>query len=829
MKPCNFLLPLSDLLGEYRSGMLLRRLLLLVAVLPQLEAFAQQRVQGRVVDGRTSEPLAFVHVLPSGAREGATTDIDGRFSLDLPQLPATLRFSYVGYMPVEFVMATGAPVVVSMQRAMVELAAVEIMPTENPAHRIIDRTRNGRRTNDGMRFRSHRYTSYSKTVFTAEVDSTLRSDSARMAALDTNDREALAFFESQYLFLMESATRKTFLPPAAEKEEVLAMRVSGLQDPSLLALAAQTKTFSIYDAQIGISRKQYLGPLAPGSTGKYLFLLQDTLYDGRDSVFVISYAPRSRTKFSGLQGLLYIHTDGYAVQNVTAEAADRDEGFSIRFQQLHEKVHGEAWFPVQLNAFIYLDNVQVGVGKPYGVSRTYLKEIELDVDVARKEVRGAELVMDRMSTRQPDSYWSALRVDSLDDRELRTYHVIDSLGASVNLDRKLKWFAALAIAKVPVGPVDVLLDKVLRYNGYEGLRLGLGMASNDRVSRHLSLGGYFGYGLKDEALKYGGFLVLRPWYGRDMALKLFHENDVLESGGVVFEGPKPLITTESARMIYVDRMVQQERTGMQLAFRAGSALKIWLGAERELRMDRLGYRYAEELGEGVTALRSSFLTGGLSFGMRFAFRERVARLPDREVGMGTKWPVLSVSAYHAVDGLFDGEFSPWRLNASLDKLFQLRLLGELGLRLMAGVADPDAPYSYLFNLRGTNSRTATGGRTFLLAADNTFQTMLANEFLVDRYVALHMKHSFGTLLVKGKQFRPRPGVVYNAVVGDMQHPHLHRGIPFVPLARPFLEAGVLVDGLLTNLGVGVFYRHGAYAFEDTLDNFALKMTSSFSF
>ncbi len=61
--------------------------------------------------------------------------------------------------------------------------SVEIFPTENPAHRIIDRARANRKVNDGMRERSYRYTSYSKTIFTAEVDSALRTDSAKFAAL----------------------------------------------------------------------------------------------------------------------------------------------------------------------------------------------------------------------------------------------------------------------------------------------------------------------------------------------------------------------------------------------------------------------------------------------------------------------------------------------------------------------------------------------------------------------------------------------------------------------------------------------------------------------
>jgi hypothetical protein len=812
----------------------MRSLLLIPLLLLALGLRAQTTVTGRVVDSRSKEPLAFVPVLVMGEREGATTDIDGRFTLRVGDLPVKLRFSYVGYAPLELDVNGTDPLVVPLVEAVAELKALEVLPTENPAHRIIKRAIANRKQNDGMRERAHRYNSYSKTIFTLELDSTLRTDSTRIAQLDSGDREGIAFIESQHLFLIESATRKSFIPPAAEKEEVLAMRVSGLKDPSFLALAAQTKTFSIYGPQVSISQKNYLGPLAPGSTSKYLFLLEDTLYKGADSVYVISYKPRSRTKFDGLKGLLYINTDGYAVQNVTAEAAERDENFSIRFQQLHEKVPGtssgaERWFPTQLNAFIYLDNVSTGIGKPYGVSRTYLKDIEVDVDVARKEVRGPELVMDRMSTRQTEDYWSALRTDSLDSRDLKTYHVIDSMGAEIDLDRKVKWFTALTTGRLPLGPVDLLLDKLVRYNGYEGLRLGAGLATNDRLTRYASLGGYFGYGFKDTNWKYGGFLTIKPWYGRDIALKLFHENDVVESGGVSFEGPKKWITTESTRWLYVNRMDRSERTGAQFAFRAGSSLKFWVGTERELRINDLGYQYAAPEAEGVTVLRNSFLTGGATFGMRFAFRERLARLPDREVALGTKWPVLSVSAFRSFEGLWEGEVETWRVNASIDKTFHLRLVGDLSIRLMGGIADPDAPYTYLYNLRGTNGGGLKDDPVLLLAADNTFQTMVANEYLADRYAALHLKHSFGTLLVKGKHFKPRPGIVYNAGIGALDNPGLHRGLTFTALDEPFLEGGVVVDNLLNGLGVGAYYRHGPLALPNSSDNLVFKLTSTFVF
>ncbi|MCB0766199.1 MAG: carboxypeptidase-like regulatory domain-containing protein [Flavobacteriales bacterium] len=813
----------------------MRLLIILALAIPFPALIHARTIQGRIVDKETREALAFVHVIADGARQGATSDIDGRFVIDVAALPVNLRFSYVGYAPLIIEVVTEAPLEVGMQRNAVELRTVEVLPTENPAHRIIDRCREGREANDGMRNRSHRYTSYSKTIFTADVpppDSVMAMDTTAVVEVDSSALEMRRFLEEQYLFLMESATCKSFLPPAAEREEVLAMRVSGLKDPSFLALAAQTKTFSIYDPQIGISQKLYLGPLAPGSTRKYLFLLEDTLYQGSDSVFVISYKPRSRTKFLGLKGLLYINTDGYAVQNVTAEAAERDGSASIRFQQLHEKVAGRTWFPVQLNAFIYLDNVSIDGLKPYGVTRTYLKDVEVDADVQRREVRGPEIVMDRMSTRQDDAYWNALRTDTLDAKALKTYHVIDSLGAAVDLDRKVKWFSALMTGRLPIGPVDLLLDKVMRYNGYEGFRFGLGLSTNDRVSRYVQVGGHAGYGLKDKAWKYGGFLLLRPWYGRDIALRFFHENEVVESGGVAFDGPRPLLTNESARWIYVNRMDQSERSGGRFEFRAGSYTRLWIGAERETRVNLQGYQYAQRFDESVTILRDRFTTGGLTFGMRFAFRERLARLPDREVSLGTRWPILSVQAFKAVDGLFGGEWNLWRVSAAIDKTFHLRLVGDLSVRVMGGMAEPTAPYPYLFNMRGTNDfrpAPATDGRRFLFAADNTFQTMLPNEFLADKYAALHVRHSFGTLLVKGKHFKPRPGLLYNAAIGSLQNGDRHRGYSFSGLTDPFLEAGLVVDGLLGTLGAGIYYRHGPLAFDRPADNLAYKMTVSFTF
>lgn len=62
-------------------------------------AFAQNRVTGVVTD-KTGEPLIGVNVLEKGTTNGTVTDIDGKFTVDMPQ-GKTLVFSFIGFVTQE--------------------------------------------------------------------------------------------------------------------------------------------------------------------------------------------------------------------------------------------------------------------------------------------------------------------------------------------------------------------------------------------------------------------------------------------------------------------------------------------------------------------------------------------------------------------------------------------------------------------------------------------------------------------------------------------------------------------------------------------------------
>jgi iron complex outermembrane receptor protein len=72
---------------------------LLVVILLTLGsfAFAQRTITGKVTDGSTGEPLIGANILVVGTTVGTSTDIDGNYSLNVPEGATELEITYTGY------------------------------------------------------------------------------------------------------------------------------------------------------------------------------------------------------------------------------------------------------------------------------------------------------------------------------------------------------------------------------------------------------------------------------------------------------------------------------------------------------------------------------------------------------------------------------------------------------------------------------------------------------------------------------------------------------------------------------------------------------------
>jgi TonB-linked SusC/RagA family outer membrane protein len=73
-------------------------LLILILLLPALTGLAQSRqLKGVVIDGVTREPMPGVSILLAGTNTGTATDVEGKFTLNVPAEGGTAIISYVGF------------------------------------------------------------------------------------------------------------------------------------------------------------------------------------------------------------------------------------------------------------------------------------------------------------------------------------------------------------------------------------------------------------------------------------------------------------------------------------------------------------------------------------------------------------------------------------------------------------------------------------------------------------------------------------------------------------------------------------------------------------
>ena len=87
----------------------------------------QQKVTGRVTDRSTGEPLPGVNVIIEGTGTGTVTDMNGSYSLDMPQQNAILHFSFVGYLTEKVVYTGQTTIDVSLIMDLTELEEIVVI------------------------------------------------------------------------------------------------------------------------------------------------------------------------------------------------------------------------------------------------------------------------------------------------------------------------------------------------------------------------------------------------------------------------------------------------------------------------------------------------------------------------------------------------------------------------------------------------------------------------------------------------------------------------------------------------------------------------------
>lgn len=805
----------------------MHKFLLIIFICFSFSVYSQTYVyKGVVKDKNTKQLLAFVNIVSDNGR-GATTNIDGKFEIKLNENSKVLNLSYIGYEPLTVEVNKSNEVHnIFLQPKIFNLEEVEVFPGINPAHRIIDSVLTNRDKNNPKKIKKFSYVSYDKMNITIAADSLMSKDTS---LLDTSERKLQNLLKKQDIFLLETVTERKYMAPDLNQETVLATRVSGFKDPVVAFMISQLQSTSFYEPQINILNKNYVNPVSRGSKSKYFFLLEDTTYSQQgDTVFMISFRPKINSLFDGMKGFLYINQNKWAIQNVKAQPPDDSSGIVVKIQQAYKLIDNQ-WFPFQLNTDITFNNMLIANGDSsyplIGKGRSYIRDVDLNPDIKRSEFGYHEVEIEEGATNKKGEFWREYRVDSLTAREMETYRVIDSIGKEANFDKLATTVQTLLIGKLPLWIFDFDLDKIIHYNNYEGLYLGMGLHTNERVSKKLTLGGFWGFGFKDKSAKYGLDLKLKLHKRSESELNLNFYNTVKASGEVEFFDDKyQSWNTDYFYKFFINRMNKTLGGNINYSFRLRPLrdFKWNVGYTHNNKQAFENYSFTNtEFQSPITEYNFS----EINIGFRFSFREKVIETTKGQISFGSKYPVIWFNFTKGLTGL-GGDFNYSRLDLKVQKAHKINYLGEFTWRFAAGFIAGEIPASDLYNSRGTF-------RPFTIFAPFSFSTMMVNEFLSDRYVNLFLTHDFGELLFKFGNFKPQLIVTTNIAFGSLNNKGNHQNYDFNTLEKGYYESGFLVRKLLNlqvyDLGLGIMYRYGPYSFNDNYKNFAYKVSLFYSF
>jgi len=818
-------------------------LFLLALTSTSITSFAQNKLTGRVIDASNNEPLAFVNIIYNSSNQGTTTDLDGYFAINSKDVLEFLNLSYLGYVPKEIKKSDFAGkqyIEIKLEQEAFELAEVTILPGENPAHRIINEVIDNADRNNPEKMRSFSYVSYNKmyfTIDTKDIDKIMKDTVPQQDSISNDtaapEKTLREFFEEQHLFITESVTERKYRYPGNNHEEVLAHKMSGLQTPAFSLLTTQFQSFSFYKDFINLMDKKYLSPISKGSTKKYFFIIEDTMYnEAADTIFIISYRPLKGKNFEGLQGVLHINSNGYAIQNVSAKPYEQTGAFNINIQQKYELIDSVQWFPVQLNTDLVMNMLQVSedeammtngeVNENYlpliGVGKSYLSDISLNPDYKRRDFTQIDIEVSDGAEKKDSVFWNTYRKDPLSEKDIRTYEVIDSIGKEANLDRTMDLVEVIAAGYIPIKFLNLDPSSILWYNQHEGYRIGMAMATNSKILSWMSIGGYVGYGFRDKALKYGGHLEFILNQRGTQKIKFGYKQDLEFSDEHHFYNEFASLSLQSTRDFFLSEM-----DSIKLYY-ASYKFSLFRYLKGDLRFD---YQHKNIINPNRYSYYESFpfeyTTSEVGLYARYAYKEKYLQTPKGNLlSMGTKYPVLYANIIKGTN-LLEADYEYLKLEAKISKKFSFRHIGDSYLTLTGGYLDGNIPYGEMYFGTGSYS---------WLNIDNSFNTMRINEFVSDRFASVFFRHDFGSLLLRTKNWDPEIVLVSAAGWGDNTRiSDIESGDFAKRMNKGYFESGIQINQILKmsfqGYGLGVYYRYGPYSRSRPIENWAFKFNLTF--
>ena len=682
---------------------------------------------------------------------------------------------------------------------------------------------------------SYSFKSYEKISFDFDEDSIRqynqylnhRLDSLKLVPKATQSAEkkkdsieslnVMKLMTESKLFLWERASEFLYSKKFGEKVNILDNRVAGLQQPVYEMLALRSNRNKI-PKEIQLENRTL-----------YRYFLTDSIeIEGRKN-YVIRFRqadyknPIQKRKFNGY---LYVDAETYGLKKIESNSKKKSEG-SIT----------SIWVPIDNKWFLFKENLKIKMGSTvFNEKKTDKKNKDDSQEKLKQKFGNYVFIMGdyfdfktgieekkndfvgySMSVKNSDGdILDQYRTDSLTAREKMTYTKIDSVGKKYKLDQKLNVLTGFLKGKIRVGNVDFDALSLLKYNQYEGIRVGVAAKLNEKFNKYISPDAYIAYGFKDRAWKYGAGIDFKTTLEKTSFFRAEYYNDV-DAAGRFNENlwNFKMKINNSGVDLNNDHFYHFEGFKISYENDLSNALTMRVSAKRDHEEAKFDYNYNN--------LGNSFENFATQLTLKYSPNSKSMMTPSGKLTYEQNYPEFYFNYEQGIK-TFGGDFNFSRFDFLVQHSFKTKI-GVTGVRVYTGLVTGDAPIWHQFAVNGLGN--GENSLNFNLTSYLGFATMEGGKYYNDKFVGYYLTHRvpfyFRTFGKKISSF----DMVYRGITGDMKNMEIQQ-FEFEKLNHFYQEIGLEANNFLGSpFNLGFFYRVGYYATPIFKENFAIQLKLNF--
>ncbi|WP_339838614.1 DUF5686 family protein [uncultured Flavobacterium sp.] len=804
--------------------------------------FGQTKIKGQVIDFDTTIPIAFAKITYD--KTTVFADWEGKFSLEITDFKKPLYIRYKGYYEKpSYALNDGKLFIIKLTQDINKIKN-EYYSLNKVNHIVKKVIENKKNTQPEKALDSYEYKNYEYIQVTANPDS-ISGQIDKIYKRNLFGKQIIKLDSTNYKFkkLVEEShiyqTEKVNLIQHNQnttKETVLATRMAGFKEPLYEFLGLKLISYSVYDNPFELLEIPLQNPISNYGRKLYTYHLLDSTEIQSRKVYRIYFEPK-KLRANRLRGLLYVDAENFSI----AKAYYRIYGIvnvnaTYTFNYLKKE---NIWFPEKRKIILskgsnsedlnilggtmkFRSSLEQGLDNNAS-DRTVLiiESTPFDIKInepVKLNFDGIKVYVPESSLKKSEKYWNSIAKDTVDIRKMKTYTSLDSLSQSSNIERKIFLGKKIINGYLPISYVDLDLRSILKYNNYEGFRVGFGAVTNNKVSEEYKVAFYGAYGFKDEGIKYG----ITPSYLLNKLdetwLSLSFIDDVSEIGQTTF-------ATDSRRFRVYDPRPFNISTFYNN--RISSAF-----IESKILPKTSAY-FSISQSEITPLFDYAFLNNGQSFSnynltsAQFAIQwnpfSSYMQTPLGKIEIEKRHPKFSLQITQTIPEILGNNFDFTKID--FKTFYEIQFLSgqKSSFLFQTGLAFGDIPLTQLYAIAPNNLNKDAILKRITFAGKNSFETMYYNEFFSDKYVSMQLKHTFNRINI-GYKLNPEFTVVTRMAFGTIDNPENHIGLPFKSLEKGFFESGVECNKLFKGFGLVAFYRYGNYQLANFDDNIAIKIS-----